>query len=244
MIDLVANLDHVAVLRDKRRGNAPDPVAAAVVVEMAGAAGVSVQLRGDRQYTQDRDVRILREMVKTRLHLALAPNKDAVKFAYAVKPNVVTLVPDRRDEIASSIGVDVLLNQNDIKKLIRALKEVGVFVSILIDPDVDQVKASRAAEADGVLLNTRLYSDSGRERDAEEELERIETAARIARTFKLKVAAGHGLDYSNVAPVARIPQIGSIQIGHALIARSLFCGLDEATRQMLSILRDARPPQA
>ena len=240
MIDLIVNLDHVAVLRDKRRAQDPDPVAAAVAAEMAGASAVAVHLRGDRKWIQDRDVRLLREMVKTRLHLALAPTNEAVKFAYAVKPHVVNLVPERRDEVSSSIGLDVILNQSLLKKNIRALKEVGVKVAILVDPDADQVKAVQTAEADGVILNTRLYADSAREQEVRDELDRFETAARVAKKLRLRVVAGHGLGYHNMGPIAALPTVEAIEVGHALVSRALFTGLDSAIREMRRLMVDAR----
>ena len=237
MPDLVVSLDHIAVLREKRRSNEPDPVTAAVIAEMAGASGVAVHLRGDRRHIQERDVKLLREMVKTRLHLALAPAIEEVRFAYAVKPDRVNLVPERRDEVSSSIGLDVMLNQSHLKnKIIRPLKEVGVKAAILIDPDVEQVKASHAAEADAVMINTRLYADSAREREAHDELERIDAAARVARKLKLEVSAGHGLDFSNVAAVAGIAGITAIEVGHGLVAHSVFVGIEAAVRRMVATL--------
>lgn len=244
MADLIVSLDHVGVLREKRRTNDPDPVAAAVIAEMAGACGIAVNLRGDRKHIQERDVRLLREMVKTRLHLALAPTSDAVKFAYAIKPDVVNLVPERHEEVSSSIGLDVILNQAQLKKTIRALREVGVRVDILIDPDVDQVKASQGAEADGVILNTRLYADSVRPQEIRDELDRIETAARVARKLNLSVVAGHGLDYTNVAAVARARNIDAFEVGHAVVARAMFSGLDGAIAQMLRLIHAARSVDA
>jgi len=240
MPELIVSLDHVGVLREKRRTNEPDPVAVAVMAEMAGASGIAVNLRTDRKHIQERDVRLLREIVKTRLHLALAPTTDAVKFAYAIKPDVVNLVPERHEEVSSSIGLDVILNQAQLKKTIRALREVGVRVDILIDPDADQVQASKSAEADGVILNTRLYADSVRPQEIRDELDRIENAARVARKFELSVVAGHGLDYTNIGAVARAHRIDAFEVGHAVLARALYSGLGVAIQQLLRLIHAAR----
>ena len=240
MPELIASLDPVAVLREKRKATDPDPVAAAVVAEMAGVAAVAVHLRGDRKYVQERDVRLLRELVKTRLHLALPPVNESVKIAYAVKPDLVSLVPERHEEISSSKGLDVILNQVHLKKLVRALREGGVKVALLSDPDPDQVKATQTTEADAIILNTRLYADTAREKEARDELDRVDASARIARKLGLRVMAGHGLDYTNVRAVARIREIEAIEVGHALIARAVFCGLEQAVRELRAVVADAR----
>ena len=232
MAQLIVSLDAVALLRQSRRASEPDPVAAAVLAELGGADGLSVHLRGDRRHIQERDVQLLRELAHARLLLSIAPTQEMVKLAYASKPTGVTLVPERRDELGTEGGLDVLLDEAHLRKVVRALKDLGVEVALLVEPDLDQVKAVSGLGADSVVLNARAYADTALDRAARDELERIEGAARIARKLGLKVRAAHGLSLRNVLAVARLPQIDEVEVGHGLMARAIFMGLEKAVREL------------
>jgi len=236
MASLIVNLDALAFLRQAWRAAEPDPVAAAVIVEMGGADGLSLHLRGDRRHTQERDVNLVREITHSRLLLSMAPTQEMVKFVYAAKPFGVTLVPERQDEPITEGGLDVLLDEAHLKKVVRALKDASVEVGLLVEPDIDQVKSTSGLGADVVVLNSRAYAVTTLEREAREELERIESAARIARKLGLRVRLAHGLHLRNLAPLAKLKDVNDVEVGHGLASRALFIGLEAAVRELKTAL--------
>jgi len=237
---LAVNVDHVATVREARKVNYPDPVHAAVLVELSGAHGVVVHLREDRRHIQDRDVRLIREIVKTKMVLEMAATEEMIKIAKEVKPHQVTLVPERRQEITTEGGLKVKGRIAKVRQAVEELKEAGLKVSIFIDPDVEQIKAAAKTGADIVELHTGHYAEARGEKEQESELTRIEEAARVARELGFEVHAGHGLHYDNISPVAAIPEIEEFSIGHAIVARAIMVGMKEAVREMLCLIEKAR----
>ncbi len=237
---LAVNVDHVATVREARKVNYPDPVHAAVLVELAGAHGVVVHLREDRRHIQDRDVRLIRELVKTKMVLEMAATEEMIKIAREIRPHQVTLVPERRQEITTEGGLKVKGRVAKVRQAVEELKEAGLKVSIFIDPDVEQIKAAAKTGADIVELHTGHYAEAPGEEEQELELTRIEEAARVARELGFEVHAGHGLHYENISPVAAIPEIEEFSIGHAIVARAIMVGMKEAVREMLCLIEKAR----
>lgn len=240
MTDLVrlgVNVDHVASLRQARKGNEPDPVTAAALAEMAGADGISVHLRGDRRHIQERDLQMLREIVRTRLNLVMAANPAMVTVAATHKPEQVTLVPERQEEMTTESGLDVLLNQTLVRKTAIDLREAGITASIFVDPDYDQIRAIAKLGIGTIEINTADFASARREEDASLELDKIVQAARAGSKLGLRVLAGHGLDYRNVRPIAHLPEIVELNIGHAIVARATLVGMDRAVREMKELLR-------
>jgi pyridoxine 5-phosphate synthase len=243
-IRLGVNVDHVATIRQARGTRYPDPVLAAGIVEQAGADQVTVHLREDRRHIQERDLRILRQTVQTLLNLELATSEDVLAIACDVKPDLATLVPERRQELTTEGGLKVLGREGEVKAAVARLKAAGIRVSLFIDPDVDAVRASARCGAEQVEIHTGFYAEAtGSRRDAE--LGRIADAAAEGERLGLSVAAGHGLDYVNTRALCAIPEIEELNIGHAIIARALFVGLDEAVREMIDLVADeeARRPE-
>ena len=237
---LAVNVDHVATIRQARGGVEPDPVVAALVAEVAGASGIIVHLREDRRHIQERDLRLLREVVKTRLNLEMAATDEMVKIAVEVGPDIATLVPERRQELTTEGGLDVVGQEGRLKGVVRTLTEGGITVSLFIDPRSEQVEASKRLGAPFVELHTGRYADARRESEQRLELVKIMEAARLGRDLGLKVAAGHGLNYQNVAAVAAIPEVEELNIGHSIVARAAFVGMERAVREMLQLIREAR----
>ncbi len=237
---LAVNVDHVATVREARKVDYPDPVHAAVLAELGGAHGIVVHLREDRRHIQDRDVRILREIVKTRLILEMAATEEMINFAKEVRPDQVTLVPERRQEITTEGGLKVKGRIAKVREAVEELKEAGLKVSIFIDPDPDQLKAAAKTGADIVELHTGHYAEAAGPEEMDLELTRLEEAARVARDLGFEVHAGHGLHYGNVSPVAAIPEIEEFSIGHAIVARAIMVGMKEAVREMLCLISQAR----
>jgi pyridoxine 5-phosphate synthase len=238
---LGVNVDHVATLRQSRRTNYPDPVAAAVLCELAGADQITIHLREDRRHIQERDLQIMRRTVTTRLNLEMAATQEMVKIAYGVKPDVVTLVPERREELTTEGGLDVVGGREAVRKAVKTLRDAEIKVSLFIDADLDQVKAAHRAEAEVVELHTGRYCDARLASDRRKELVRIVDACKAAAKLGLEVAAGHGLNYANVSPVAAIPEIEELNIGHAIIGRAVLVGMERAVREMKQLIVDARP---
>jgi pyridoxine 5-phosphate synthase len=234
---LSVNVDHVATVRQARGGQSPDPVTAALVAELAGADGIIIHLREDRRHIQDRDLEVLRKVVKTKLNLEMANTEEIVGIALRVKPDMVTLVPERRQELTTEGGLDVRAQQKSLKANIARLKKAGIQVSLFIDADPGQVKASRAAGADLVEMHTGKYSDSPDEESRGKEFQRIAKAIALARKLGLRVNVGHGLDYQNVAPFTSLPEIEDYSIGHSIIARAILVGLDRAVREMKELIQ-------
>ena len=239
MILLGVNIDHVATLRQARGTSYPSPVEAALAAEAAGADYITLHLREDRRHIQDRDVEELRAVLRTRMNLESALTPTMIAVALRVKPEDVCLVPERREELTTEGGLDVVRNVDRVAQACRDLKSAGIRVSLFIDPERDQIDAARAAEAPVVELHTGRYADAPpRERD--NELGKIATAAHYAAGRGLYVNAGHGLNYENVQPVARLREIRELNIGHAIVARAVFVGLPDAVREMKSLMAFAR----
>jgi pyridoxine 5-phosphate synthase len=238
---LGVNVDHVATLRQSRRTNYPDPVAAAVLCELAGADQITIHLREDRRHIQERDLQIMRRTVTTRLNLEMAATQEMVKIAYDVKPDVVTLVPERREELTTEGGLDVVGGREAVRKAVKTLRDAEIKVSLFIDADLDQVKAAHRAEAEVVELHTGRYCDARLASDRRKELVRIVDACKAAAKLGLEVAAGHGLNYANVGPVAAIQEIEELNIGHAIVGRAVLVGMERAVREMKGLIVAARP---
>jgi len=234
---LSVNVDHVATVRQARGGKNPDPVTAALLAELAGADGIIVHLREDRRHIQDRDVEILRRVVKTKLNLEMANTEEIVRIALRVKPDMVCMVPERRQELTTEGGLNVTAQKKALKQNIARLKKAGIRVSLFIDADPVQVKASRAVGADFVEIHTGKYSDAPDEESQKKEFQRIARAIAQAHNLGLRVNIGHGLDYQNVAPFTAIPQIEDYSIGHSIMARAILVGLDRAVREMKELIQ-------
>lgn len=234
---LYINVDHVATLRQARRGSEPDPVEAALVCEDAGADGITVHLREDRRHIQDHDVDRLSEAIRTVLNLEMAATDEMVRIALRLQPHQVTLVPERREEITTEGGLDVGRDPTTLRAVIARLRGAGIRVSLFIDPDLASVERSRALDADAVELHTGRYA---RNPDHPVGIVALREAATQAAALGLAVHAGHGLTVRNVGPVASVPEIEELNIGHHIISRALFVGLGEAVREMHSAMQRAR----
>jgi pyridoxine 5-phosphate synthase len=237
---LGVNVDHVATLRQARLTRYPDPVAAAALAELAGADQIVVHLREDRRHIQERDLRVLRETVQGRLNLEMAATPEMVRIACEVKPEVVTLVPERREERTTEGGLDVNLNRDALRKVVASLRDAEIAVSLFIDPDLDQLRTSHKIEANAIELHTGFYCDSRDARGRAQELAKLVDAAKTGARLGLGVAAGHGLSYENVLPVARIAEIEEFNIGHSIVARAVLVGMERAVREMQDLLRRGR----
>jgi pyridoxine 5-phosphate synthase len=235
---LGVNVDHVATLRQARRTTYPDPVTAAAMAELAGAQQITIHLREDRRHIQDRDLRILRETVQTLLNLEMAATAEMVKIAYEHKPDVVTLVPERREELTTEGGLEVAGQREHVAKIIKNLKDGEIAVSLFIDPDLDQVRASHKVNADRIELHTGRYCEARNEKERARELARIVDAAKAGTKLGMGVAAGHGLNYDNVQAIARIAEIDELNIGHAIVGRAVLVGFERAVREMLELMRN------
>jgi pyridoxine 5-phosphate synthase len=232
----MVNIDHVATLREARGINYPEPVYAAGIAEMAGASGIIVHLREDRRHIKDRDVRLLREVVRTKLNLEMAATPEMVQIATNIKPDMVTLVPEKRQELTTEGGLDVVGQSGKLRKTVESLRSAGIFVSLFIDPSEEQLVASQKIHADMIEIHTGTYSDAVNEKIKEEELKKIARSAMRAKELGLGVNAGHGLHYHNVKEVAAIREIDELSIGHSIIARAVFVGLDMAVRSMIELI--------
>lgn len=239
-IRLGVNVDHVATLRQARRARYPDPVLAASLAELGGAGQITIHLREDRRHIQDRDLRLMRETVQTLLNLEMAATQEMVKIAYEVKPDVCTLVPERREEVTTEGGLDVVGQRETVQKVIRTLRDGEIDVSIFLDPDIDQVKAAHKVGAPRIELHTGRYCEARTARERQRELSRIVDAAKTAAKLGIEVAAGHGLNYDNVEPIAALREITELNIGHAIVARSVFVGFQQAVREMVDLMHRAR----
>jgi len=233
---LGVNIDHVATLREARKAKEPDPIAAAVLAELAGADGIVVHLREDRRHIQDRDLKVLRETIRTKLDLEMAATEEMARIALEIKPEMVTLVPERRQELTTEGGLNVVSYRDPLQKVIDLLREGGILVSLFIDPDPTQIKGAHKVSADLIEIHTGRYANSrGKERQAE--LHQIMEAAKLASKLGMGVNAGHGLDYGNVTAVSQIPEIEELNIGHSIISRAVLVGMERAVREMKSLIR-------
>lgn len=237
MPKLSVNVDHIATIRQARGIDEPDPVAAAVLAELAGAHGITVHLREDRRHIQDRDVDVLRKTIKTQLNLEMAATEEMVSIALKTQPDIVTLVPEGRHELTTEGGLDVNLLKTGLKQKIGLLQQAGIRVSLFIEPDMEQIKACHRVGADLVEIHTGTYCEMRTEKERLEQLRRIEVAGSTARKLGMRVSAGHGLNYRNVAAVAALPGFEEFNIGHSIVARAALVGMERAVREMLALLQ-------
>jgi len=234
---LGVNIDHVATVRQARGVSYPDPVTAAGIVELAGADGIVCHLREDRRHIQDRDLRLLKEVVQTRLNMEMAATEEMVRIALATQPDIVTLVPEKREELTTEGGLDVVKTLRSLKKAIQRLQQGGIPVSLFVDARSDQIRASEDTGAKAIEIHTGHYSDAKTQTEADEELKKILDAVAEASRTKLQIAAGHGLNYVNVRRIAEIREIEELNVGHSIIARAVLVGLDRAVREMLALMK-------
>ena len=237
MPTLGVNIDHIATIRQARRTVEPDPVAAAVLAELAGADGITVHLREDRRHIQDRDVRLLRQTVRSHLNLEMAATDEMVAIALDIKPDYVTLVPERREEVTTEGGLDVAGQIDRMQQVVNKLQTAGIPVSLFIDADVDQIRASAIIKAQFIELHTGRYAEATNEASREKELAVLAKGCEIALAAGLRVNAGHGLTYWNVYPVACVPGMEELNIGHTIISRAALVGLERAVREMKQAMR-------
>ena len=241
MVQLAINVDHVATIREARGITEPDPVLAAGICELAGASGIVIHLREDRRHIQDRDLHLIRQTVKTKLNLEMAATKEMLTIAASTGPDMITLVPEKRKELTTEGGLDVVRNRKKIQKAIEKMDKAGIPVSLFIDPVEKQINASKEVGATFVELHTGRYCDARTEKEIDFEFNQIETSASIAAAGGLRVNAGHGLDYRNTPRVAALETIEELSIGHAVISRAVFVGLDQAVREMLALIKPPFP---
>jgi len=250
MIRLGVNIDHIATIREARKAIEPDPVAAAVLAELAGADGITVHLRGDRRHIRDEDVRRLRETVTTRLNLEMAATDEMVRIARDLRPDQATLVPEKAGEITTEGGLDAVRNMKAIASAVRRLKKGGIQVSLFIDPDPVQVEAAARLGVSMIELNTRAFAETcPRSPDLagapfNKELNKLEAAAQLGFDQGLKILAGHGLTYRNVRHICDIPAVEELNIGHNIVARAALVGIERAVTEMLAVMRHAVPAEA
>ena len=237
---LGVNIDHVATLRQARGTTYPDPVNAALICEQAGAEGITLHLREDRRHIQDNDVRRMRPLLKTHMNLEMAVTAEMVEFAKEIKPHHVCFVPEKRQEVTTEGGLDVLGHFEDVKAATQALTAIGCEVSLFIDADIAQIDAAIACGAPTIEIHTGAYADAKTAEAQQHELERIVQGAEYAASKGLLVNAGHGLNLENVTPIAQIAQIHELNIGHSIIADAVFVGLAQAVQQMKAVIKSAR----
>jgi pyridoxine 5-phosphate synthase len=240
---LGVNIDHVATIRQARGEREPDPIWAAVLSELGGADGITIHLREDRRHIQDRDLRLLRETVHVRLNLELAASPEIVEIAVAHRPDQVTFVPERREELTTEGGLDVLHHRDRVAEAIARCRDAGIEIALFIDPDVSQVEASATLGAEAVELHTGRYASAKSSRDRAKELEALRAAGDACVLGGMALHAGHGLNYHNVFPVAQLPQMAELNIGHSIVSRALFVGFERAVREMKACLAGDGPPQ-
>jgi pyridoxine 5-phosphate synthase len=234
---LGVNVDHVATVRQARGISDPDPVTAAAIAELAGVDSITVHLREDRRHIQDRDVEILRKTIKTRLNLEMAATDEMVGIALKIVPDYVTFVPEKRAELTTEGGLDVVRNRQTLKKGIELLHQGGVVVSLFVDPDIELIKESHRIGADTIEIHTGSYCEARSADDRRLELDKIQNAVRAGRKLGLGVNAGHGLNYQNVREVVALGGIDEYNIGHSIISRAVLVGLDRAVREMIALIR-------
>ncbi len=240
MIRLGVNIDHVATVRQARRAAEPDPVAAAVLALLGGADGITVHLREDRRHIQERDVRVLREVVSNRLNLELAAVDSVLAIALQVRPDEATLVPEKRAELTTEGGLDVVAHETTVGPVVRRLQDAGIEVSLFIDPDEAQIEAAVHLGVPAIEIQTARYSEARTLEDRAREVEALRAAATFAGTRGLHVHLGHGLNYTNLAPVVALPGIEELNIGHSIVARAVLVGMERAVREMKEAIRLAQ----
>ncbi|MCK4766217.1 MAG: pyridoxine 5'-phosphate synthase [Candidatus Aminicenantes bacterium] len=239
---LGVNVDHIATIREARKTNEPDPVYAAALAELAGADGITIHLRQDRRHIQERDLRLMREVVKTKLNLEMATSMEMVKLALKYKPDTCTLVPETEDEVTTTGGLDVVMSSDKIEEVAGNLNAANMEVSVFVDPDVDQVKACHRLGIKVIEINTGEYAENWNNSYCVLELDKIKKAVLYAKKLNIKILAGHGLTYQNVTAIAAMDAIEELNIGHSIIANSTFMGLSEAVRRMKELIEKALLP--
>ena len=239
MIRLGVNVDHVATVRQARKVEVPDPVEAALLAEKAGADGITVHLREDRRHIQERDVELMRQRLKTKLNLEMAVTPAMIALAEKLRPDDACFVPEKREELTTEGGLDVLANRQKILEAVKRLQDRGIHVSLFIDPRKNQIETSKAVGAYAVEIHTGTYCNAaGRERQKERDA--VAAAAALAHGLGLEVHGGHGLNYENVSPIVAIPEIVELNIGHSIVARAVIVGIEQAVREMKQLLAKAR----
>ncbi len=237
---LGVNIDHVATLRNARAEIQPDPVTFALMAEQFGVDGIVVHLREDRRHINERDVRLLRELITTKLDLEMAAVEEIIQIACSVQPELATIVPEKRQELTTEGGINVIDNINHLRETIERLHEADIAVSLFIAPDINQIDAAAEINADFIEIHTGNYANAISEEDIFDELEKIRIAAKHAKKLGLGVNAGHGLNYINMKELIAIKEIDEVSIGHAIIARSVFVGIEKAVKEMIEIIRNAK----
>lgn len=240
MPKLSVNIDHIATIRQARKGTEPDPVAAAVLAELAGADGIIAHLREDRRHVQDRDLHLLREIVQTKLNMEMAATDEMLKIAAELLPDFATLVPEKREELTTEGGLNVAAKLDELRTFIAKLKIAGITVSLFVDPVEKQIAAAKEAGAEWVEIHTGTYANARTAMERDKELSKVAEAAKLASILGLRVGAGHGLNYVNVQSVARISEIEELNIGHSIIARSSLVGMEKAVREMKKLVEHVR----
>jgi len=233
---LAINVDHVATVRQARLGAEPDPVTAAAIAELAGAQGIVVHLREDRRHIQDRDVEVLKRTVKTRLNLEMAATREIVQIALKLVPDMVTLVPEKRQELTTEGGLDVIVHEDALAGVIKLFHEADMAVSLFINADPKQIKTAHRLRADFVELHTGTFAEAKTFTARQDEFERLVDAAKLTKKLGMGVHAGHGVDYRNILWLREIEEIEEFSIGHAVIARAVLVGLDQAVREMIALI--------
>lgn len=234
---LCVNIDHVATLRQARGEFEPDPITAALICELAGADGIVCHLREDRRHINDRDVYLLREVVKTKLDLEMSMDPQIVSIACKVKPDLATLVPERRQELTTEGGLDVVKYFSRVEEVVKELQANKIEVSLFVDPVKEQIEAAAEVGADLIEIHTGFYANTISEEEAKEELEKIREVAKLGKKLNLGVNAGHGLNYLNIIPFREIKEIDEVSIGHAIISKAVFVGLEKAVREMIRLVK-------
>jgi pyridoxine 5-phosphate synthase len=229
---LSVNIDHIATIRQARQGTEPDPVAAAVLAELAGAEGIIAHLREDRRHVQDRDLRLLRETVQTKLNMEMAATEEMQRIALEIKPDFSTLVPEKREELTTEGGLEVASRIDFLKSYVARLQQGGITVSLFVDPDEKQIAASKKTGTDWVEIHTGAYANAKSQEDRHREFAKITEAVKLAASLGLRVGAGHGLNYVNVRRIALVPEVSELNIGHSIISRAALTGMDRAVREM------------
>jgi pyridoxine 5-phosphate synthase len=236
MAQLAVNVDHVATLREARGVNYPDPVGAAVAAETAGADGIVVHLREDRRHIKERDVRLLRKIVQSKLILEMASTNEMLGIALDIKPDTVTLVPEKREELTTEGGLDLITHQDHIREAVTTLKNAGIAVCIFIDPDLDQIKIAHKIDADMIEIHTGAFCDAVTKLQKQKEFLRIVDAAKIGTKLKLEVNAGHGISYNTIKAFKGLTEISEFSIGHSIVARAVLTGMEQAVRDMKQLI--------
>jgi pyridoxine 5-phosphate synthase len=237
MARLSVNIDHIATIREARKGNEPDPVTAASLAELAGCDGIIVHLREDRRHIQDRDVEILRKTIKTKLNLEMAATAEMVKIAVKIRPDMCTLVPEKRQELTTEGGLDLLGNFTHLKATVSKLQKGKILVSLFIDPDPEQINAAKEMKADYVEIHTGIYSNAKTQKEIDRELKKIVESVSLASQLGLGINAGHGLNYHNIQPLLNLSEIDEFSIGHSIIARAVLVGFERAVKDMIDLIK-------